>query len=82
MRVQNIELSKVICPVCNGLGFISNEPCDRCEGAGETETHLCTSCGERNKTVPVFPQKIFLCGADSIPHTGSAPHLRKRLKKQ
>ncbi len=66
MRVQNIELSKVICPTCNGLGFINNEPCDHCGGSGEEEVYVCTSCGEEERNCSCFPVEDLpvWCGLD------------------
>ena len=45
MKIQYLVTTKVVCPTCNGLGFINGEPCRRCEGSGEEEAYVCSSCG-------------------------------------
>ena len=55
MRIQHFEPARDVCLICNGLGIIGGELCDRCEGNGEEEVYVCTSCGEEEQNCSCFP---------------------------
>jgi len=66
MKIQNLVESTAICPTCNGLGYVKNEICFRCEGSGEEEVLVCETCGETMQGCDCFPQidVPLWCGLD------------------
>jgi len=56
MKFQHLVLTEVICPTCNGTGFLSGKPCHRCGGSGQEEALICETCGAPMEECDCFPQ--------------------------